>query len=85
MRQKRSVKVGGMSLPKLANRALGVLGVGSIIYGLIRYTFIGEVFERAYERAVGHSPIDDLADSLDPREDLTVMKADSKSLKNTLD
>ena len=83
--KKKSARPLGLSLPTWAQRTLGMVGLGSIIYGLIRYTFVGELFERVYEKAVGHSPVDDLVDSLDPRNDIKVMKEDMRMIKNALD
>jgi hypothetical protein len=84
MRRKKKAQLLGVDMSVWANRALSAVGLSTIIYGLVRYTFIGEFFERLYRDTLGHSPIDDLVDSFDPREDIRTMKDDMRMIKDAL-
>jgi hypothetical protein len=44
---------------------MSVIGLGTVIYALVKYTFVGEILERAYVSAFGGSPIDELGDGLE--------------------
>ena len=82
MARTKRMRLLGANLPMWVGRTLSALGLSTIIYGLIRYTFIGEFFERLYRDTIGHSPIDDFVDSFDPREDVRQINRDVDMLKD---
>jgi hypothetical protein len=40
---------------------MSALGLSAALYVLVKYTFVGELIEKAYSAAFGGSPVDQLA------------------------
>ncbi len=47
-----------MELPQWARRTLAVLGLTTVIDGVVRYTFFGEFVERMVQRTLGEGRYD---------------------------
>lgn len=47
-------------MPGWLSDTMSMIGFGTVIYALVKYTFVGELIERAYLSAFGQSPIDEL-------------------------
>jgi hypothetical protein len=52
----------GLDLPLWAGKMLGSFGITTILYGFIRYTFIGEWLDRLFRDMTGYAPVETVAD-----------------------
>jgi hypothetical protein len=55
------IRVLGVDLPAWIGQMLSALGITTVIYGILRYTFLGEYFERVLRNMVGVAPVEVLA------------------------
>ena len=52
-------------MPGWLSDTMSAIGVTTVIYVLVKYTFVGELLERVYATTLGHSPIDELEHGLE--------------------
>ena len=58
IRRKDRTSILGFDLPTWVGRMLSAFGMTAILYGHIRYTFIGEWLEYLFQDMTGHAPVD---------------------------
>ena len=58
MARKNHLRILGLDLPVWAGKMLGAFGITTILYGFIRYTFIGEWLDRLFRDMTGYAPVE---------------------------
>jgi hypothetical protein len=89
MRRREHVRVLGFDIPARIGRVLSALGMTTVFYGLIRYTFIGEWFEHLFRDMTGYAPVEGFAgciaddvlinNAMEPGHDFDLMKDEMRT------
>ncbi|HWF43070.1 MAG TPA: hypothetical protein VG537_00360 [Candidatus Kapabacteria bacterium] len=58
---KKNLRILGLDLPAWASKMLAGFGITTLLYGFIRYTFIGEWFDRLFRDMTGYAPLESFA------------------------
>jgi hypothetical protein len=56
-----------MDVPNWLGQVLSTLGISTILYGILRYTFLGEFFERFLRTMIGVAPVEVFAGAADAK------------------
>ena len=58
MKRGYRIRILGVNLPAWVGQVLSTLGITTLIYGVLRYTFLGEYFDRLMRNMVGIAPVE---------------------------
>jgi hypothetical protein len=58
------VKRGFLGMPGWVSDTMTAIGLSTVIYALVRYTFLGEIIERVYVNTFGLTPAEEIGRDL---------------------